>query len=82
MLDGDFPRAIARAAIHHEHLVGKGPHRIDDLADEAFLIFGGDDHGDTGVAHRLGQSGCRAVDDRTEYSDRFKIGSRSTPSMR
>ena len=54
--DGDVARAVPGVAVDDEHLVGVRLHRVDDLANQPFFVLGGDDNGDTGIGHRLGQS--------------------------
>jgi hypothetical protein len=61
VLGCDCGSPVARVAVDHEHFVGERLHGVDDFADQPFLILGRDNNGDTGVAHRLEQSGGRAV---------------------
>ncbi len=64
---GDLARAVARVAVDDEHLVGVRPDGVDDLADQAFFVPGGNDDGDRWqgkAGHRRGQrrQGKRAGD--------------------
>ena len=61
VLGRDRGGPVARMAVDHEHFVRERLHRVDDFADQPFLILGRDNNGDTGVAHRLEQLGGRAV---------------------
>jgi hypothetical protein len=51
MLDGDLARAVARVAVDHENLVGVGPARVHDRADDAFLVLCRDHDGGARGGH-------------------------------
>ena len=51
MLDRDLARAVARVAVDHENLVGVGPARVHDRADDAFLVLCRDHDGGARGGH-------------------------------
>src|SRR4029453_11649159 len=48
---GNLAGRVGRMAVDDKHFVRVRRHRVDDIADQAFLILRGDDYGDTGVWH-------------------------------
>ena len=75
---GDLARAVARMAVDDQHLVGVRLHLVDDLADQPFFVFRGDDNGDAEARAQAGAVGP-ATESR-QYSDRCATRSNCGPA--